>query len=171
MFLYLVQHAEAKKEEEDPARGLSEKGLQDIKKVAAYAAELNIKASRIFHSGKTRALQTAQVLADSFKIEKGISETDGLAPVDDPQIWLERISKMNVEYHAGYSTVEDLVLVGHLPHLARLSALILCGDREKDIVDFKMGGIVCLKRFEVGIDSYRDGNWSVEWMIIPSVIK
>jgi len=38
MFLYLVQHAEAKKEEEDPARGLSEKGLQDIKKMAAYAA-------------------------------------------------------------------------------------------------------------------------------------
>jgi hypothetical protein len=30
MLIYLVQHAEAKKEEVDPSRSLSEKGLQDI---------------------------------------------------------------------------------------------------------------------------------------------
>ena len=30
MFLYLVQHGDAKREEEDPARPLSEKGLRDI---------------------------------------------------------------------------------------------------------------------------------------------
>ena len=31
MFLYLVQHAEAKREEEDPQRPLSEKGIKDLK--------------------------------------------------------------------------------------------------------------------------------------------
>ncbi|MBI5025937.1 MAG: hypothetical protein HZC12_04245 [Nitrospirae bacterium] len=45
----------------------------------------------------------------------------------------------------------------------RLASLLLCGDKEKNIVDFKMGGIVCIKRFE-------DGHWSLEWMIIPEVI-
>jgi phosphohistidine phosphatase len=35
VFIYLVQHAEAKREDEDPSRPLSEKGLQDIK-VASY---------------------------------------------------------------------------------------------------------------------------------------
>ena len=144
MLLYLIQHAEAKKEEEDPLRGLTDKGFQDTKKSAAYAADLRLRASKIFHSGKTRAMQTAQVLAEHLKCEN-ISETDGLAPMDDPQIWFERISKMN----------EDIMLVGHLPHLANLASLILCGDKDKNIVNFKMAGIVCLKRFD-------DSKWSVE---------
>jgi phosphohistidine phosphatase SixA len=29
MFIYLIQHAEAKREEEDPERGLTEKGFMD----------------------------------------------------------------------------------------------------------------------------------------------
>lgn len=154
MFLYLVQHAEARREEEDPSRGLSEKGLQDIRKVAAFAADLNIKVSQILHSGKKRALQTAEVLADRLKPEKGISRTDGLAPMDDPQIWFENLLRID----------EDTILVGHLPHLARLAAMLLCGDKKGNIVDFKMGGIVCLKRFN-------KGEWAIEWMIIPEVIK
>lgn len=154
MFLYLVQHAEAKREEEDPARGLTEKGFRDIVKVAAYAAKLDVKIARIFHSGKTRALQTAQVLEEHLTPEKGISEIDGLTPMDDPDIWSKRIPQIN----------DDVVLVGHLPHLARLSSLVLCGGKENNIIDFKMGGIVCLKRFE-------DKHWSVAWMITPEVVK
>ncbi|MEW6213699.1 MAG: phosphohistidine phosphatase SixA [Nitrospirota bacterium] len=154
MLFYLVQHAEAKREEEDPARGLTEKGLQDIRKVAAFAADLNIRVSLIFHSGKKRALQTAQVLADHLKPERGITQTDGLAPMDDPQIWFENLLRKD----------EDTMLVGHLPHLARLVAMLLCGDKEKNAVNFKMGGIVCLKRFE-------KVKWAIEWMIIPEVIK
>lgn len=34
---------------------------------------------------------------------------------------------------------------------------------EENPLDFKMGGIVCLKRF-------KNGRWSVEWMITPEVI-
>lgn len=153
MLLYLVQHAESLSKEEDPTQSLSEKGIETIKKVAAYAAKLDIKAHQIFHSGKLRAMQTAQVMADYIKTEKGVSETDGLIPMDDPQIWFERISEMR----------EDIMLVGHLPHLARLSALILCGDKDKNIIDFKRAGIVCLKRFE-------NGNWLVQWMIIPETV-
>ncbi len=152
MLLYLVQHAEAKREEEDPSRGLTEKGLQDITKVALHAEKLNVMITKIFHSGKTRALQTARVLAEHLKPNKGITEIDGLAPMDDPEIWKGRIPQVN----------EDIALVGHLPHLGRFSSLLLCGDKERNIIDFKMGGLVCLKRFE-------NGHWSVEWMIIPEV--
>jgi phosphohistidine phosphatase len=153
MLLYLVQHAEAKKEEEDPARGLTEKGLRDITKVAAHARKLDIVVEKIFHSGKTRASQTAQVLADYLKPDRRVTEIDGLAPMDDPDIWKKRIPQIN----------EDIVLVGHLPQLGKLSSLLLSGDKEKDIIDFKTGGIVCLKSFE-------DGHWSVEWMVTPGVI-
>ncbi|HCC69290.1 MAG TPA: phosphohistidine phosphatase SixA [Nitrospiraceae bacterium] len=154
MLLYLVQHAEAKREEEDPARGLTDKGLQDIKNVGNYVAGLKIKVGQIFHSGKTRALQTAQILADYLEFEKELSQTDGLSPMDDPQIWFERISQ----------TDEDTILVGHMPHLGRLAGFLLCGDKDSGPINFKMAGIVCLRRFD-------DGHWAAEWMITPEVVK
>ena len=154
MFLYLVQHAEALDKEMDPSRSLSEKGIEDIKKVAGCLCGLRIKVEIICHSGKMRALQTAQVLADHLNFVKELSYTDGLAPMDDPNIWYDRLSHMN----------ENIILVGHLPQLGHLASLILCGDAEKNSIDFKMGGVVCLKRFE-------DGKWAVEWMVIPEMVK
>lgn len=154
MLLYLVQHADAKSEKEDPARGLSEKGIQNITKVAQYISRLDIRVFPIIHSGKARAMQTARVLSDYLKMEKGVAEQDGLSPMDDPKIWFERIARKN----------EDIMLVGHLPHLSRLASLLLCGNQDVNIVDFKMGGVVCLGRRD-------DGTWAVEWMIPPEVIK
>ena len=56
MKLYLVQHAESKRKEEDPSRPLSEKGWEDIRKMAKYAEKyLHIQVNQIFHSGKLRA--------------------------------------------------------------------------------------------------------------------
>jgi phosphohistidine phosphatase len=153
MFLYLVQHGEAKREEEDPARGLTEKGVEDVHKVALFTQKMNLRVRQIFHSGKTRASQTAQIFADHLKPEKGISQTDNLAPMDDPGAWAKRITGMN----------EDLMLVGHLPVMAKLTGLLLSGDKEKTCVDFKMGGIICLKRFD-------DGRWAVEWMVVPEMM-
>ena len=153
MFLYLVQHAEAKKEEEDSARPLSEKGLQNIARVAAYSAQLNIKIDKIFHSTKLRAKQTAGILFENLKPMKGISEVDGLSPLDDPNIWAERLKDLQ----------EDVMLAGHLPHLARLASLLLSGDADKNIISFRMGGIVCLKKDDAGI-------WSLQWMLVPEVI-
>ena len=153
MFIYLVQHAEATKEDVDPSRSLSEKGLQDIKKVASYVSQLNIKVYKIFHSGKLRAKQTAEVLSENLKPTKGITEVGGLAPLDDADIWEERLKGMT----------DDIVLVGHLPHLDKLVSLLLCGSADKNIVSFKMAGIVCLKRNDIG-------EWSLQWMLTPEIV-
>jgi len=151
MLLYLVQHAEAKAEQEDPSRGLSEKGLNDIKKTARHAARLSIRVGRIVHSGKKRALQTAQVLAEQLHPDGGVSESDGLAPMDEPAIWVERLST------AG----EDIMIVGHLPHLGKFSALLVCGDENKKAVNFIMAGIVCISRDN-------DRSWAIDWVLNPA---
>jgi len=111
MLLYLVQHAEAKSKEEDPARDLTEKGRRDTERVARYLKRLNVPVSRIFHSGKTRAQSTAEILAAQVQPAAGVSDATGLAPLDDPAIWAERVASLE----------EDTLLVGHL-----WSA---CGDR------------------------------------------
>ena len=67
MFLYLVQHAEGKREEEDPVRDLTEKGRKDIENVAHHLKRLNVQVKQILHSGKTRAQSTANVLARHLK--------------------------------------------------------------------------------------------------------
>ncbi len=152
MFLYLVQHGEARREEEDPARGLTEKGVDDIWKAASLARKMGIHVASIFHSGKTRALQTAQILADLLQTAHDASETDNLAPMDDPALWAGRLRTMT----------DDIMLVGHLPHLAKLAGLLLSGNNEQMIVNFTMGGIVCLKRFD-------DGRWAVEWIALPGM--
>jgi phosphohistidine phosphatase len=152
MLIYLVQHADAKKEEVDPSRSLSEKGVQDIKKTASYASRLNIEVYKIFHSNKLRAKQTAEVLSENLKPAKGVSEIDGLAPLDDPDIWAKRLKDIP----------DDIILVGHLPHLGKLASLLLSGDAAKNIISFKMAGIVCLKRDDTGA-------WSLQWMLTPEI--
>ena len=153
MFLYLVQHAEAKRAEEDPARNLTERGCIDIEIVAHHLKRLNLPVRQILHSGKTRAQSTADVLAKHLKPPAGVSEAPGLAPLDDPEIWAGRVAKMD----------EDILLVGHLPHLGRLAAILMTGDQEKSVVNFQMGGVVCLRRMEVG-------QWAVDWMVVPEII-
>jgi len=154
VYLYLVQHGEAKKEEEDPARGLTNKGRNDVSNVAASLQKMNTQVKLILHSGKTRAVQTAQIFAGFLKPAREMTETDGLAPMDDPRLWVERVAEMD----------EDTMLVGHLPSLARLAGILLCAGQETNCIDFQMGGVVCCKRFD-------DGRWAVEWMIVPAMVS
>jgi phosphohistidine phosphatase len=151
MHLYLVQHAEAKPVETDPTRGLTPKGIADVQSVAAQLGKLNLGIKSIYHSGKKRASDTASILTAELKPAKGSFEAEGLGPQDDPKIWQERLKAID----------EDVILVGHLPHLRRLASLLLCGDSEKSVVHFKQGGMVCLNRMENG--------WSLEWAVSPEL--
>lgn len=67
MFVYLGQHGEAEREEVDPARPLTEKGRNDVRKVALFTAGAHVRVERIFHSGKLRARQTAEILGGVLK--------------------------------------------------------------------------------------------------------
>lgn len=154
MKLYLVQHAEAKSKVEDSSRPLSENGLRIIRKVAKHAGKhLRIQVAEIVHSGKLRAKQTAEVLAEHLKPTNGLMASKDLEPLADPRIWKNRLAE----------TAKDVMLVGHLPHLSKLSSLLLAGNENKEIIKFKMGGIICLERDE-------SSRWTTRWMITPDII-
>lgn len=153
MFLYLVRHGEAHREAEDPLRALSEKGIAEVARIASAVKNLNISVLRIFHSPKVRAKQTAHILFEYLNPAQGLSETDGLAPLDNPEIWAMRVGDM----------VDDVILVGHLPHLGRLASLLLCGRADKDVIAFRAGGIACLNRNDAGA-------WSLEWILTPDSV-
>jgi phosphohistidine phosphatase len=98
-------------------------------------------------------MQSAQALADQLKPSQGTSPTDGLHPMDDPNVWADRISGLE----------EDMILVGHLPHLARLVSLLLNGEPDAYVVSIETAGIVCLNRG-------RNDQWSIKWMIVPQLV-
>jgi len=150
MIVYMVQHAEAKSREEDAERGLSDKGFQDIQRVATFL-QGRIDADRILHSTKKRARQTAEILADTLNIEY-IEEALDLDPKADPGIWSAHLA----------SITEDIMLVGHLPHMERLASLLLAGNPEQSVVLYQPGTVLCLERGE--------GAWHVRWMLPPSLV-
>ena len=69
MKLFLIQHAQAKSKEEDPQRSLTDEGKANIKKVAEYVARTAPEVTEVWHSEKLRAKQTAQILAESTRVE------------------------------------------------------------------------------------------------------
>lgn len=153
MKLYLVQHAKAASKEVDPQRSLTEEGLQEIQKVAAFIKPLNLFVDYVWHSGKKRAQQTADILAEVVTINKKLTARDGLAPKDD----VKPIEKQII------SEKQDIMIVGHLPFLSKLASLLLTGRESSDTVSFKNAGVVCL--------NYADDNqWHIDWIVIPQIL-
>jgi len=151
--LYLVQHAEAKRGEEDPARPLTERGREEAVKVAHHAARIGLRIEKIYHSGKLRALQTAEIMADHLRPSKGVEMAEGLDPLADPEIFAERLRSLG----------GDVMVVGHLIHLSRLVSLLLTGDASIEPVSFRTAGIVCLEGGE-------GGGWKLLWSLRPEEI-
>ncbi len=152
MRLYLVQHAEAKLEEEDPERRLNEEGIRNVERVAAALRPLGLDVEVIWHSGKARARQTAELVAPALGGRPEIFQRDGLAP-KDPVAPVRAV----IEQSAG-----DLMVVGHLPFLGKLAALLLTGDEAREIVAFRFACVVCL-------DRQADGRWKIVWMLVPEL--
>jgi phosphohistidine phosphatase len=156
--LYLVQHGEARSKAEDPQRPLTERGREDVARVAAFAATAGLWVGQIRHSGKRRAEETASILAEHLSPTEGVVVISELAPRDDVRPMAEALRPPFIPPSGG----EPVMLVGHLPFLDRLASLLVTGDAERSIVRFQMGGIVCLVREEK--------NWTVGWMVTPDVI-
>lgn len=152
MQLYLVQHGAAKSEAEDPQRGLTEDGRRTVERLADSLIPLKLSIDRIEHSEKLRAKQTADILAARLRPREGTKEIKGIAPHGEVEAMRYRLQ--------GES--KDLMLVGHLPYLGRLSARLLGLEGGREAVQFQMGGLVRLDRNEMG-------DWVVHWMIMPDL--
>ena len=154
MKLYLVQHGEASPEETDPERPLSDKGRSDTSKAAAFLREAGISVETILHSTKLRAEQTARILADTLDQRCDVVKRDFLSPNDPLDNILDEISRRD----------DDLMIVGHLPFLDRLTSRLILGSEEKSIVRFRQGGVLFLERGE-------ERSWRITGFIVPDLLQ
>ncbi|MCD6297984.1 MAG: phosphohistidine phosphatase SixA [Deltaproteobacteria bacterium] len=155
MNIYLMQHGKQVSKEEDPDKPLSNQGKEDVERVASFLLRAGISVEDIFHSGKTRARETAEIMISKLIPGKESVKKNGLAPLDD-------VKEIAGEIENGQ---KDLVLVGHLPHLAKLTSLLITGRDSNTVVKFQQGGIVCLRHDD------DEEVWAIAWMLVPEIIK
>jgi phosphohistidine phosphatase len=153
MKLYLVQHAKAAPKEIDPERALTEQGRQELQKVAAFIKPLDLSVDYQWHSGKKRAAQTAELLVEVIKINQAEAARDDIGPTDDVTALSDELNHLR----------QDVMIVGHLPFLSKLTSLLLTGSESADVVAFKNSGIVCLNRSEAN-------RWQLNWVVIPELL-
>lgn len=98
--LYFAQHGLAVDKTDNPDRPLSEAGIAQSKSVAIQLLDSGVSISAIFHSGKLRALQTAEIFASVLNIQD-IAAAKHLSPNDDVRLLAQNL------------TIENALYIGH----------------------------------------------------------
>jgi phosphohistidine phosphatase len=145
--VYLVHHAPALGPKEDSRQPLSPVGRAIADDLARAAAARGVRPHTIWHSGKLRARQTAEAFWRTCNPLASFTAVRNVQPGDPPE-WIR--DQLLAE-------AAPLLLVGHMPHLARLLRLMLGGPSDATTPEFPPHGMVCLER--------SDSNWVERWRL------
>lgn len=153
--LYLLRHAHAGNASEwtgdDAKRPLSAKGRRQAERLGRYLAELRFEPGSILTSPKLRALQTAQLVADSLGV--GVVVDERLAGGLDLRV---------VEVIVSEDGGRQVMLVGHDPDLSDI-----CGELIGiSYLPLKKGA---LARVDVS-RPLAEGAGTLRWLLPPEVI-
>ena len=119
-------------------RPLSARGREDTARLAAAAARQGAKPDVVWHSGKLRARQTAEVYWRACNPLAAFAAMRGLQP-GDPPIWVrDRLA----------GETRSIMLVGHRPHLPHLLNMLCGADPNRVPIAFPLHGCVALEQDE-----------------------
>ena len=158
MNLYIIRHAIAVDEyEDDSQRPLTDKGKKKMRQIAKGLRALGVDFDLVLSSPYLRAKETAEILAEVFKVKADVVFSDNLVPTGDPDLL---ISEMNEKYNA-----HSIALIGHEPQLTALVGLLVS---ENAIVDMslKKGGVCRLS----ADDLHHTRKATLEWLITPGIL-
>lgn len=153
MRLYLVQHGEALSKDRNAERPLSPVGESDLTRMAEFLARAGVGVTRVIHSGKLRAEQSALILAEALAPGREPVAIDGINPNDDAAAFARKAKEWS----------EDAMVVGHLPFMGRLAGALV-GCAEGEVAAFLPGSVACLERCNEA------GVWRVAWMMRPELL-
>lgn len=149
MDLYVVRHGEALAGTDDASRKLSDRGRVEVEGVAAAASRRGAAIRQIRHSGRERARETAEIIASVLEPPAGLIAIPGIHP-DDP------VEPLALSL---FGERESLMLVGHLPFVARLVGLLTSGNVDRQPVSFPTATVACLRG--------EDDRWELLWTERP----
>ena len=153
MKVLLIRHGKAFSSAQDPEQSLTIEGRREAERLAAYLGRLKVRVSRVFHSGKTRTRQTAEIFAGALQCPNEIEARSDLSPNDPVDRIADELNKSE----------EGLCLVGHLPFVGLLASRLLCASRDESLFAFAPSTVLALERS-------REGAWTVAWMLSPALL-
>ena len=160
MNLYIIRHSLAVEPgtpgfEDDSQRPLIDKGQKRMQDISRGLQALDVRLDLVLSSPYIRARQTAEILADGFKMKARPTLTESLTPMGNPD---HLINEINEKY-----AVNNLAVVGHEPFLSELISILLTGGANM-FVDMKKGSVCCL-----AFDGSRlDHNAILTWLLTPA---
>ncbi len=162
MDLYIVRHAIAVERgtpgyDEDSQRPLTDEGRKKMKKIVKGLRQLEIELDLILTSPYVRARDTADILANGFKMKKKIAFSDNLIPPGNFDKLMDEIVE---SYH-----VDSLAIVGHEPMLSGFVGFLMTGNPNTPLT-LKKGG-VCL--LSAG-DFPRARRAALQWLLTPAMM-
>jgi phosphohistidine phosphatase len=163
MNLYIIRHAIAvdaatSDHESDSERPLTDKGRKKMRQIAKGLRNLGVEFDLILSSPYVRACETAEILADVFKMKKKLVFSDNLIPLGNPELL---IGEINEKY-----SVDSLALVGHEPHLSALIGMLVA-ENQKLEVTLKKGGVCYLSADDL---HHQDHRAALEWLLTPGIL-
>ncbi len=152
--LYLVQHGEAVSKDVDPERPLADRGAGDVDNLATCLVRAGVAVSTIYHSGKMRAQQTADILAEHITPDRASMQMDGIGATDATDAIAADLAQWP----------EGVVLVSHMPFVGRLTGRLTAGDEHRPPLAFLPGSAAAL-------ELTGDDGWIVAWMLRPELLR
>lgn len=118
-------------------RPLSQRGITASTALAVAAASRGVKPDLIWHSGKIRAIQTAQLFRSACNPQAAFTAVRGLLPGDPPRWVRDEL----------LGDVRSILIVGHMPHLPGLLSLLRGQplDAAAAALSFPLNGCVALE--------------------------
>ena len=153
MDLYLVRHGEAYSSEERFERPLNPRGQNEVLQIASFLKNEHCQIDAIFHSEKLRAIQTAEIIADTL----GLNHKLKVLPTLDPD---EDVFRLIGDIH---EFMVNTLIVGHLPNLALLSSFIIKGNISTPSLSFLTATTACFE--------YKDEQWNLRWSVEPHSLR
>lgn len=152
MRIIIVRHGETQLDLNQGDKVLTKKGKIEIAALATFIKNQAYNISEIWHSSKTRAVQTTQILAKTLEITH-LKSKEALLP--------ESSIEENTEFLQDIS-FDTLILVSHLP-LVRNLVGYLTTKKTMAMCLFEPGTAVCLQNIH--------GQYDIEWCISPSLVQ
>lgn len=142
----------------DPERALTEEGRKKTKKACKGLFVVGCRPTRVITSPYVRARQTAELALETFELHKDrLVVTEALLPEAAPYALFHAL-------FAFAQSDEEIICVGHAPHLDRALALSITGDRVP-VTSLKKAGAALLE-----LDDLPRPHGELSWLMPPKVL-
>ena len=145
---------------DDSKRKLTPEGREKMEQIARGLKRLNLDLDWIVTSPLVRAVETAQIISDSFGSKVPLDLCDALRPGEPAEEVLQFLEKQPDR--------RRILLVGHEPDLSMLAARLMGAGREANLV-LKKGGCCLIASEQLPLKSHSPGQ--LIWWLTPRLLR